>query len=161
VTTRGHFDSHWWYGDRLTDGHTAYDYSTVGAIPEGRDEVLITVYGWLTATDETLDHSATVWMSLSNNGYDAPVVGFSYDSGTSTTDWWPATDIAERNGPRLADFLARCMGHLGGGQGAVGVGLHRRTRFGNAARRGRGQRLRGHQRGVRRRVRLRRRRGRL
>ena len=106
VTTRGHFDIHWWYGDQLTDGHTAYDYSTVGAIPENREEVLVAVHGWLTAKDEAPDHFATVSTSLSDNGYDAPVIGFSYDSDTSTTDWWPATDIAERNGPKLANFLA-------------------------------------------------------
>jgi len=111
ATTRGHFDIHWWYGDQLTDGHTATDYDTVGAIPgwEGGDspeEVLVAVHGWLTEKPAAPDHFATVEASLARNGYDQPVIGFSYDADTSLGDWWPATDIAERNGPKLASFLA-------------------------------------------------------
>jgi hypothetical protein len=111
ATTRGHFDIHWWYGDQLTDGHTATDYDTVGAIPGWNaggspDEVLVAVHGWLTAADEAPDHFATVETSLANEGYDRPVIGFSYDADTGVTNWWPATDIAERNGPKLAAFLA-------------------------------------------------------
>ncbi|GAB3690842.1 hypothetical protein GCM10028857_27620 [Salinarchaeum chitinilyticum] len=111
VTTRDHFDVHWWYGDQLTDGHTATDYDTVGAIP-GWDgggapgELVVAVHGWLTAADEAPDHFATVETSLAENEFDAPVVGFSYDADTGVSNWWPATDIAERNGPKLAAFLA-------------------------------------------------------
>jgi len=110
ATTRGHFDIHWWYGDQLTDGHTATDYDTVGAIPgwsdgSSPDEVLVAVHGWLTTADEAPDHFATVETSLGNNGYDRPVIGFSYDADTGVDDWWAATDIAERNGPKLAAFL--------------------------------------------------------
>ena len=110
ATTRGHFDIHWWYGDQLTDGHNGTDYDTVGSIPgysDGAtpDEVVVAVHGWRTEQDAAPDHFATVSQSLSNNSYDAPVVGFSWDSDTSTSDWWPATDIAERNGPKLAHFL--------------------------------------------------------
>jgi len=121
ATTRGHFDIHWWYGDQLTDGHTATDYDTVGTIPgfdDGSDpaEVVVAVHGWRTAQSDAPDHFATVSTSLSNNGYDAPVVGFSWDSDTSTTDWWPATDIAERNGPKLAHFLLDYASHSPGTQ---------------------------------------------
>jgi hypothetical protein len=110
ATTRGHFDIHWWYGDQLTDGHDATDFDTVGTIPgydtaDDPDEVVVAVHGWRTEQSAAPDHFATVSASLSDNGYDAPVVGFSWDSDTSTTDWWPATDIAERNGPKLAHFL--------------------------------------------------------
>lgn len=110
VTTRGHFDIHWWYGDQLTDGHTETDYSTVGAIPgwdggSAPDELMISVHGWRNAPEDAPDHFATVKTSLRDNGYDAPVVGFSWDSDTSTDNWWPTTDIAERNGPKLANFL--------------------------------------------------------
>ncbi|MHB9288234.1 esterase/lipase family protein [Halobacteriales archaeon Cl-PHB] len=110
ATTRGHFDISWWDDVDLTDGHTAYDYQTVGDIPgwndAAPDEVVISVHGWKTTEDSAPDHFATVSHSLSRNGYDAPVVGFSYDADTSTTDWWPAVEIAERNGPKLAHFLA-------------------------------------------------------
>ncbi len=110
ATTRGHFDIHWWYGDQLTDGHTATDYDTVGSIPgldgTSPDEVVIASHGWRVAPADAPDHFATVEASLSRNGYDHPVVGFSWDADSSTDDWWPATDIAERNGPKLAHFTA-------------------------------------------------------
>jgi hypothetical protein len=110
ATTRGHFDIHWWYGDQLTDGHTATDFDTVGTIPgfdtaDDPGEVVVAVHGWRTEQSAAPDHFATVSASLSDNDYDASVVGFSWDSDTSTGDWWPATDIAERNGPKLAHFL--------------------------------------------------------
>lgn len=116
VTTRGHFEIHWWYGDRLTDGHTARDYDTVGSIPgwnagSAPNELVVACHGWLTAADEAPDHFATVAASLEQNGSDAPVIGFSYDSDTGVTDWWAATDIAERNGPKLAAFLAAYADH--------------------------------------------------
>ncbi|SIR17007.1 Protein of unknown function [Haladaptatus litoreus] len=130
ATTRGHFDIHWWYGDQLTDGHTATDYSTVGDIPgygsANPEEVMISVHGWLVEQDAAPDHFQTVKTSLRNNGYDHPVIGFSYDSDTSVDNWWPATDIAERNGAKLANFITdyrartgarvRLIGHSLGGR---------------------------------------------
>ncbi len=130
ATTRGHFDIHWWYGDQLTDGHTATDYSTVGDIPgygsSNPEEVMISVHGWLVEKDAAPDHFQTVKTSLRNNGYDHPVIGFSYDSDTSLDNWWPATDIAERNGAKLANFITdyrartgarvRLIGHSLGGR---------------------------------------------
>lgn len=110
ATTRGHFDIHWWYGDQLTDGHTATDYDTHGDIPGWNEtgspeELMVSVHGWRVAPEDAPDHFATVDYSLDRNGYDHPVVGFSWDSDTSTDNWWPTTDIAERNGPKLANFL--------------------------------------------------------
>ncbi|WP_435154340.1 esterase/lipase family protein [Haladaptatus sp. DFWS20] len=130
ATTRGHFDIHWWYGDQLTDGHTATDYSTVGDVPgygsANPEEVMISVHGWLVEKDVAPDHFQTVKTSLRNNGYDHPVIGFSYDSDTSVDNWWPATDIAERNGAKLANFITdyraqtgarvRLIGHSLGGR---------------------------------------------
>src|SRR6056297_1835560 len=131
ATTRGHFDIHWWYGDQLTDGHTAWDYSTTGDIPgygtsPVPEEIVISVHGWRVAPEDAPDHFATVKQSLRDNGYDHPVIGFSYDSDTSTDNWWPTTDIAERNGKKLANFLTdyraetgariRLVGHSMGGR---------------------------------------------
>ncbi len=109
ATTRDHFDITWYDDVYLTDGHTASDYDTVGSIPgwNGADpaEVVISVHGWLTSADAAPDHFATVSHSLSRNGHDAPVVGFSYDADTGMTNWWPAVEIAKRNGTKLANFL--------------------------------------------------------
>ncbi|KZN23869.1 hypothetical protein A4G99_13585 [Haladaptatus sp. R4] len=130
ATTRGHFDINWLYEEELTDGHTKWDYSTVGDIPgygsANPEEVVISVHGWLVAPDEAPDHFETVKTSLRNNGYTHPVIGFSYDSDTRIDQWWPATDIAERNGAKLANFITdyrartgarvRLIGHSLGGR---------------------------------------------
>lgn len=110
VTTRGHFDIHWWYGVQLTDGHTDTDYATAGTIP-GVDtaapaELVVSVHGWQNDADEAIGHFQDTSEALSANGYDAPVVGFSYDADTDVDDWWNAVEIADRNGPKLAAFLA-------------------------------------------------------
>jgi pimeloyl-ACP methyl ester carboxylesterase len=130
ATTRGHFDINWLYQEELTDGHTKWDYGTVGDIPgygsANPEEVVISVHGWLVALDDAPDHFETVKTSLRNNGYTHPVIGFSYDSDTRVDQWWPATDVAERNGAKLANFITdyrartgadvRLIGHSLGGR---------------------------------------------
>ncbi len=130
ATTRGHFDINWLYEEELTDGHTKWDYGTVGDIPgygsANPEEVVISVHGWLVGKDDAPDHFATVEAALRDNGYSHPVIGFSYDSDTRIDQWWPATDIAERNGAKLANFIAdyrartgarvRIIGHSLGGR---------------------------------------------
>ena len=41
-------------------------------------------------------------MSLENNSYSIPLVGFSWDSDK---DWGAAKKIAKNNGPKLANFI--------------------------------------------------------
>jgi pimeloyl-ACP methyl ester carboxylesterase len=109
VTTRDHFDIGWFGSVSLTDGHTATDYATRNGVP-GLDgskpaEIAVHVHGWLSDTDGALVSFDQSKAALRANGYDAPVVGFSWDADTGLDQWWPATEIAERNGYKLAQFL--------------------------------------------------------
>jgi pimeloyl-ACP methyl ester carboxylesterase len=108
VSTRGHFDTGW-FGVDLTDGNTELNYETKGSIPgvdtAAPDELLVEVHGWRNDESDAESGHYTMTESLGANGYDHPVVTYSWDSDTSYTEWWAATEIAERNGPKLANFL--------------------------------------------------------
>jgi Alpha/beta hydrolase of unknown function (DUF900) len=66
------------------------------------DEVAIIVHGW--GLNETLakERFDRVKMSLENQSYIIPVVGFSWNSNIT---WWDTQSIAKENGPKLADFI--------------------------------------------------------
>lgn len=109
VTTRGHFEISWWGGVTLSSGHTRTDYATAGSIPgidtAAPSELVVSVHGWQNDADEAPGHFTDVSEALSAYGYDAPVVGFSYDADTDVLDWWEAVKIARRNGAKLGQFL--------------------------------------------------------
>jgi esterase/lipase superfamily enzyme len=107
VTTRGHFDITW-YGDvQLEDGYSATDYDRAGDFSGvfGEEELLVFAHGWLNDEQGGLDTCYTGVTNLGIEGYGYPGVGFSYDSDTWVTNWWDATEIAERNGHKLAAFV--------------------------------------------------------
>jgi pimeloyl-ACP methyl ester carboxylesterase len=108
VSTRGHFEISWGDVD-LTDGNTRWNYETKGSIPgvdtAAPDELLLEVHGWRNDESDAESGHYTMTESLQANGYDHPVVSYSWDSDTSYTQWWAATEIAERNGLKLANFL--------------------------------------------------------
>ncbi|MWG34114.1 alpha/beta hydrolase [Halomarina oriensis] len=106
VTTRGHFDITWYGSVVLEDGYSATDYDTAGDFSGvfGRDELLVFAHGWLNDDQGGLDTAYTGVTNLGLEGYDYPGIGFSYDSDTWVTSWWAATEIAERNGRKLAAF---------------------------------------------------------
>jgi len=109
VSTRGHFDITWYGSVELTDGNSATNYETRGSIP-GLDgpapgELFVHAHGWRNDQSDALDSFGDIEAALRQNGYGAPVVGYSWDSDTSYTEWWDATEIAERNGAKLANFL--------------------------------------------------------
>ncbi|MFC5972414.1 DUF726 domain-containing protein [Halomarina salina] len=106
VTTRDHFDITWYGEVQLTDGHTPTDYETAGDFSGtyGQDELLVFAHGWLNDDQSGLDTCYTGVTNLGIEGYDHPGVGFSYDADTGVTQWWNATEIAERNGRKLAAY---------------------------------------------------------
>jgi pimeloyl-ACP methyl ester carboxylesterase len=114
VTTRGHFavENRWFADDEvvLTDGHSRYDYDTVGAVPgpdgPSPDELVVFAHGWKTEAEEVPAAFRTVREGLAAAGYGGPVVGYTYDADQGYTDWWQSTEIAERNGRKLAAYLA-------------------------------------------------------
>lgn len=109
VYTRGHYDITWYGSVYRTDGHTATDYDARGSIPgldgPAGDELFVHAHGWRNDPDDAIESFEAIDAALSANGYDHPVVGYSWDSDTLYTRWWKATEIAERNGGKLARFL--------------------------------------------------------
>lgn len=121
VTTRGHFEiTGWFFGSdvELTDGNTKYNYETTGAIPgvddDSSDEILVWVHGWRNDLETAKGNFANAQQVLGRNGYDSPVVGFTYDADTNLSEWWDATEIAERNGFKLAAFVDDYLEATGG-----------------------------------------------
>lgn len=108
VSTRGHFDIGWG-GVELTEGHDETDFDTDG-IPgydEGDppSELVVMVHGFMNDESSARQTFGDTADGLRANDYDSPVVGFSWDSDWSLFQWWSATEIARRNGPKLAAFL--------------------------------------------------------
>ncbi|MFT4956895.1 MAG: hypothetical protein ACI9PP_000079 [Halobacteriales archaeon] len=107
VSTRGHFDVEWAH-DSLTDGHSETGYDIEGTIPgyEGAspDELAIMVHGWDHDKQWAREDFHDTAVNLGKAGYEGELVGFSWDSKGEQYDWWAVNDIAERNGPELANF---------------------------------------------------------
>lgn len=118
VTTRGHFDVGWFGDVDLTDGNTDTNYATKNGVPglddTAPDEIAVHVHGWLSDVDSALISFEQSTQALRNNGYDRPVVGYSWDADTGLDAWWAATEIAERNGAKLAQFLTDYADATGG-----------------------------------------------
>lgn len=110
ITTRGHFSTTVYREVQLNDGYGPTEYELDGSIPglttaEQPDELVIFVHGWL---NDDLVARGSFWLfeqALRANGYEQPMVGYSWDSDTLLTRWWQATEIAERNGKKLASFV--------------------------------------------------------
>jgi pimeloyl-ACP methyl ester carboxylesterase len=102
ISTRGHFNPYW---GNLQTGQTRTGYTNATDIPacstELRD-VIIFVHGWNAEGESAIDQFNLVKKSIENNSYTEPIIGFSWDSYA----FWPiAKDIAEGNGPKLAQFI--------------------------------------------------------
>lgn len=109
VTTRDHFDVKFGF-DYLTDGNTPTNYGVEGTVPgrEGAapDELVVQIHGFNWTPSAAAGQFETVAESTGRAGSSAPVVGYSWDSDNERLEWWPTVDIAERNGAKLAAFLA-------------------------------------------------------
>lgn len=110
VSTRGHFDISWGE-EHLTDGNTETNYETNGKIPgldtdSSPDELVLFIHGYNAPPEKAITFVEETTAALRANGYDQPVAGFTWDSEAgSFLEWWPITDIAERNGKKLANFI--------------------------------------------------------
>ncbi|WP_255167442.1 DUF726 domain-containing protein [Natrononativus amylolyticus] len=106
VSTRGHFDTTWYGSVTLTDGNdeTNFEYAG-GGIPgvhtAAEDELLVFVHGWNNNDEGALCTFGDAAPTFVAEGYDQPVVGYTWDSDFG---WYNATEIAERNGAKLAHF---------------------------------------------------------
>jgi alpha/beta hydrolase family protein DUF900 len=122
ISTRGHFDYR--SAGQLIQGHNITDYayssdssnlannnnskvSNKFTCPREK-EIAIYIHGAWTdeqAANEQFNRTA---MSLINNNYTIPLIGFSWDSNTpiNKDGWVTAKIIAEKNGPKLAQFVS-------------------------------------------------------
>jgi pimeloyl-ACP methyl ester carboxylesterase len=105
ASTRGHVDD-----GELAPDHDAYDYSIVGEMPQGATEVMVVVHGLNNTEVKGVNRFGLARESLSHNGYEGAVVGFSWDGATNwdpfgATGYRIAKHNAVANGPKLARFL--------------------------------------------------------
>jgi hypothetical protein len=117
ISTRGHHD---YFTTELIPennltGYTYYDYATDNnsiriqneIICPPQKEVVIYIHGaWTDETSANEQFNRTT-MSLAINNYTIPLIGFSWDSNTPFNEegWKTAKTIAEKNGPKLAQFI--------------------------------------------------------
>jgi hypothetical protein len=113
ITTRGHYDDN----ANLTIGHTETGYDTDGTVP-GVDtscvsDLLVFIHGWTkNGTDSEAKQAAEEKFeyanaSLDGAGYGGTVAGYSWDNnkgGGLDLGWGEAKSIAQKNGPKLAQF---------------------------------------------------------
>ena len=110
ISTRNHFNLE---TGQLNLSHNMKDYDSYdvpgsnGKSCSPNNEIAIYIHGvWTTqiAAKEQIDRTK---LSLNANGYDIPVLGFSWDSNTAikSSGWDIAKNIAHHNGPKLAKFL--------------------------------------------------------
>jgi hypothetical protein len=108
ISTRDHFETTWYGSIRLTDGNdeTNIEYAGDG-IPgvhtAAEDELLVFVHGWNNDDEGALCTFADAAPTFDAEGYEQPFVGYSWDSDFG---WYDATEIAERNGAKLANFAS-------------------------------------------------------
>ncbi|MGH9953539.1 MAG: DUF726 domain-containing protein, partial [Nitrososphaeraceae archaeon] len=112
ISTRGHFN--YSGSGELISIHNSTDYTYNNSIasdnlilcPSGKEIAIFTHGAWTDehAANEQLNRTA---MSLISNNYTIPLIGFSWDSNTPVNKegWVTAKDIAEKNGPKLAQFV--------------------------------------------------------
>jgi hypothetical protein len=97
------------YDVSLNEDETETGYAHAGGlddvIHEEPDETVIFVHGWLANDRAALGRMSMLRYSLRENGYDGAVVGFSWDTDEVAHRWKLGRRIAERNGPKLAQFV--------------------------------------------------------
>ena len=71
--------------------------------PCQNETVVIFVHGWEESEDSVKERLNRVKLSLENNSFIHPVIGFSWPSDT---DWFSARSIAAENGPKLANLIS-------------------------------------------------------
>lgn len=118
ISTRGHFDYN--SAGQLILGHNITDYTYSSDLvnnssskiankficPPGK-EIAIYIHGDWTDEQAAYEQFNRTSMSLISNNYTIPLIGFSWDSNTPVNKdgWETAKDIAEKNGPKLAQFV--------------------------------------------------------
>ena len=118
VSTRGHFDFR--TTGELNPEHNLTDYVYYGGVIDNSSntreneilcppekEIAIYIHGEWTDEMSANEQFNRTAMSLSVNNYSIHLIGFSWDSNTpfSVDGWKIAEIVAEKNGPKLAQFI--------------------------------------------------------
>lgn len=108
ITSYGHFETSWFSSPSLTDGNTETNVDFAGEAIPGVDaaapaELLVHVHGWRNDDNTGACRIARTAGVYADEGYDHPVTGLTWDADTG---WFSGTEIAERNGAKLAAFVS-------------------------------------------------------
>jgi Alpha/beta hydrolase of unknown function (DUF900) len=114
VSTRASFNNN--TGDLLTN-HSETDYTAYhgSGLKDGKcpAEIAIIIHGWAINQNMATERFVRAKISLNNNSYNMPVIGFSWDSNTRIqpdhAGWTIANLIAKENGLKLAQFILGFM----------------------------------------------------
>lgn len=112
VTTREHFND----DAELINGEGETSYQQAGDFPESSDELTLMVHGWRNDDQDALNTAQETENALPDNDYDGDVAAYSWDSDKGDSldlGWADAKDIAERNGPKLANFITEWNANVG------------------------------------------------
>ncbi|PSP79695.1 DUF726 domain-containing protein [Halobacteriales archaeon QS_1_68_20] len=118
VSTRDHFSINWYGAVESERGTYAYDYRGDWAKYDHGNELQMFVHGWRSDDEENedIDGAYTNEQALIEQGYDETGVVYSWDSdkgGGIDDGWYEAQEIAQKNGPKLANFLTDWAYHDG------------------------------------------------
>ena len=90
-------------GPGYDDIETYRDLSELTEKPCQNETVVIFVHGWEESEDNVEERLNRVKLSLENNSFIHPLIGFSWPSNTG---WPDAKFIAAENGPKLANLIS-------------------------------------------------------
>ena len=107
VSTRANFDTS---TSLLLPNHNKKDYAATDVpglqVGECPAEIVIYGHGVGASQSDATEQTERVKMSLNNNGYYSPVIGFSWDSNTPKGEGSTVAPlIAKQQGPKLAHFI--------------------------------------------------------
>jgi len=118
ISTREHFDyqsagqliqghnmTDYVYSSDLANNSNSKEYNQLSCPP--KKEIAIYIHGVWTDERSANEQFNRTAISLASNYYSIPLIGFSWDSNTpiNKDGWETAKNIAERNGPKLAQFV--------------------------------------------------------
>jgi hypothetical protein len=110
VVTRTHYGLQFIGDPELINGNTRTNYETTGDIPgltndASPDELVVFVHGFQRTPREARQDFTDVTTALRDSGYDHPVVGFSWDSDFSDSEYDDTRTIADYNADKLGTFI--------------------------------------------------------
>ncbi len=108
VSTRDHFSINWYGAVEAERGTYDYDYRGDWEKYDHGDELQMFVHGWRNDENDGINAAYTNEQALIEQGYDETGVAYVWDSdkgGGIDDGWYEAQEIAQQNGPKLANFL--------------------------------------------------------